>query len=270
MVQARTALLDALEALGPHRDAVIVIGAQAVYLHTGEAQVALAEATKDSDLALDTRQLEDAPLVEELLIEAGFELDTEKPQPGRWRSAAGIPVDLMVPEALAGPGGPNARAARISPHGKMTARRADGLEAAVVDHMPMLIRSLEDDRALVAQVAGPAALLVAKLHKIGERRASPGRLVDKDAHDIYRLLTAVQTGSFVTVLQRLREHDLAGQSTTEALALLDELFASGMDALGSVMAGRAEQGIGDPETVAASAAALARDILDAVELEPRA
>jgi hypothetical protein len=44
-----------------------------------------------------------------------------------------------------------------------------------------------DDRVFTANVAGSAALLVAKLHKLGERQATPGRLVDKDAHDIYRL-----------------------------------------------------------------------------------
>jgi len=32
---ARSALLDALEALREHRNSVIVIGAQAIYLHTG-------------------------------------------------------------------------------------------------------------------------------------------------------------------------------------------------------------------------------------------
>jgi hypothetical protein len=46
-------LLDALEALAAHRDALVVVGAQAIYLHTGEADVALAEATKDSHLAID-------------------------------------------------------------------------------------------------------------------------------------------------------------------------------------------------------------------------
>ena len=57
LVAARSALLDAFEALHAHRDAVIVIGAQAIYLHTGAGEVGLAEATKDSDLALDTRIL---------------------------------------------------------------------------------------------------------------------------------------------------------------------------------------------------------------------
>ncbi len=50
LVAARRVLLDALDALAAHRDALVVIGAQAIYLHTGEADVALAEATKDSDL----------------------------------------------------------------------------------------------------------------------------------------------------------------------------------------------------------------------------
>lgn len=34
LVQSRTALLDALEALADHRDAVVIIDAQAVYLRT--------------------------------------------------------------------------------------------------------------------------------------------------------------------------------------------------------------------------------------------
>jgi hypothetical protein len=45
LVAARGALLDALVALREHLDAVIVVGAQAIYLHTGAAPVALAEAT---------------------------------------------------------------------------------------------------------------------------------------------------------------------------------------------------------------------------------
>ena len=57
LVAARSALLDALEALDGLRESVIVVGAQAVYLHTGSADVALAEATKDSDLVVDPREL---------------------------------------------------------------------------------------------------------------------------------------------------------------------------------------------------------------------
>jgi len=52
-VIARRVPLDALEALGPHRDATILVGAQAIYLHTGDADLAVAEYTTDADLALD-------------------------------------------------------------------------------------------------------------------------------------------------------------------------------------------------------------------------
>jgi hypothetical protein len=113
LVQARSALLDALDALQDHRESVVVIGAQAIYLHTGSAEVALAEATKDSDLALDVRSLGDDPLIEVAMERANFNRNPESNQPGAWVSPTGIPVDLMVPQALAGKGG--RRGARIPP-----------------------------------------------------------------------------------------------------------------------------------------------------------
>jgi hypothetical protein len=258
--------LDALEALLAHREAVVVVGAQAVYLHTGGAQVALAEATKDSDLALDTRHLGTEPHVEDALRQAGFELNKEARQPGMWVSPNGVPVDLMVPEALGGR--PGHRAARIPPHGDRTARQAVGLEAAVVDnlwlHIPSLVEG--DTRVVEARVAGPAALIVAKLHKIHERRGTPDRLVDKDAHDVYRLLVVVQTHDLVEGFCRLRAHELSRGPTEAALQMLHELFSAGPDALGSEMAGRAEEGIGQPATVAAAASALADDLLRALNV----
>ena len=53
LVRARSVLLDAIDALREHNDAIIVVGAQAVYLRTGGVDVALAEATKDSDVTVD-------------------------------------------------------------------------------------------------------------------------------------------------------------------------------------------------------------------------
>jgi hypothetical protein len=261
VIAARSALLDALRALRPYPDAVIVIGAQAIYLHTGAVRVAIAEATKDSDLALDTRNLAAAPLLEDAMQDAGFRLDPKVQQPGTWLNARGIPVDLMVPESLAG--GSGRRGARIPPHSKYAARRAAGLEAAVVDHARLEVRALAtgDDRA---NVAGPSALLIAKLHKLGERAAAPGRLVDKDAHDIYRLLVGVSTDQFASTLRRLRSDDMAGRATRQALAFLAELFSAGPDALGCLMAGRAEEGVGNPATVSSSAAILAADLLAAL------
>jgi hypothetical protein len=262
---ARSALLDALDALQLHLHALVVIGAQAIYLHTGGAAVALAETTKDSDIALDTRALSDTPLIEDAMREAGFHLDPNFPQPGSWLSAEDIPVDLMVPASLVRATG--RRGARIPPHSKHAARRATGLEATIVDHAPMHVAALDpgDSRACTVNVAGPAALLVAKLHKIAERADTPDRLLDKDAHDLYRLLVAIPTGQLATSLWRLQADPLAGKATRHAIALLDELFAAGPQALGSMMAGRAEQGIGDPAVVSAAVAALAGDLAAALQ-----
>ena len=263
LVKARSALLDALEALAEHRDAVVVVGAQAIYLHTGSVDVALAEATKDSDLVIDPTRLSDEPLIEEAMVSAGFYLDPLSNQPGAWMNPVGVPVDLMVPEALAGGGGKAARAARIPPHARGATRRARGLEAAIVDHEPMTVDSLDssDTRSFEANVAGSAALIVAKLHKLGERQKFEDRLVDKDAHDIYRVFRAVQAETLVPRFELLRANDTSREVTEEALVYLYELFGD-ETALGSVMAGRAEEGIGNPEEVSASVVLLARDLLD--------
>jgi hypothetical protein len=173
----------------------------------------------------------------------------------------------MVPEALAGAAASQRRGAHIPPHANTAARRAVGLEAAVVDHAPMRVTALGegDERACTVEVAGPAALLVAKLHKLGERRDNPRRLEDKDAHDVYRLFVAVPTDALATTLQRLLADPLAGAVTEQALAYLQDMFAAGPEAIGSAMAGRAEVGVGEPDTVAASVAVLADDLLLALE-----
>jgi hypothetical protein len=267
LVISRTVMLDALEALADHRDSVIVIGAQAVYLRTGSAQVALAEATKDSDLAIDPQTLEDDPLIERAMEAAGFIPNPESRQPGAWINLEGIPVDLMVPEALAGSGGPQTRGARVPPHDRRAMRRARGLEAAVVDNDIQMVRALDpsDDRALEARVAGPAALLVAKIYKIAERVDAPHRLNDKDAHDIYRILVAIETEDLATRFRRVLADPICADESNEALDWMTELVASGPDALIASMAGRAEAGLGDPETVSLSTALLATDLLAALQ-----
>ena len=134
------------------------------------------------------------------MTRADFHLNLADPQPGSWLSRDGIPVDLMVPETLGGQGG--RRGARIPPHGRRATRRAAGLEAAIVDNAPMTIGALDpgDRRQTTVAVAAPAALLVAKLYKIGERQHQPRRLVNKDAHDIYRLLVATDPAAIATRL----------------------------------------------------------------------
>ena len=66
-VAARRVLLDALEALGPHRKAVVLVGAQAIYLHVGEGDMAVAPFTTDGDLAINPSVLDDEPILAEAL-----------------------------------------------------------------------------------------------------------------------------------------------------------------------------------------------------------
>jgi hypothetical protein len=262
LVRSRSALLDALDALDAQRDAIIVIGAQAVYVRTSAAPVALAEATKDTDLALDPRALAPAPRIEEAMARAGFIV---MGQPGSWVNADGIPVDLMVPSTLAGPGNRQTRGARLPPHDRTSMRRANGLEATLVDNDAMDVHALDirDSRRHHVRVAGPAALIVAKTFKIAERADAPQRLNDKDAHDIYRILVGTDTAELAARFQRLRTDQVSSGTTLEAQEHLRTLFG-GPDALGSAMAGRAEEGIGEPATVSLATATLTSDLLDAI------
>ncbi|WP_245564205.1 hypothetical protein [Nocardia testacea] len=267
LARTRTVLLDALEALVEHRDVVIVVGAQAVYLHTGGVEVAIAEATKDSDVAVDTRDLGGDPTINEAMEKANFVLNPTSGQPGAWLSPDGIPVDIMVPETIAG-GGKNRRSVHQPPHHKMAMRRARGLEAAIVDNSEIVVRPLTEDdgRAISAKVAGPAALIVAKCHKIHERidDPNPDRLKDKDAHDIYRILRAFEPEDLAPAFSRLLAEEVSAQVTDEAVDILQNLFAAGPDAIGSAMAGRAEEEVGDPAEVSASLAFLAEELVEAI------
>ncbi|WP_433227850.1 hypothetical protein [Actinomadura formosensis] len=115
------------------------------------------------------------------------------------------------------------------------------------------------------KVAGVAALLVAKLHKISERVDKPRRLNDKDAHDIYRVMIDSETEELAERFLPLLGDPISSGPTKEALQHLYDLFAVGPSATGSAMAGRAEEGIGEPETVALAVSLLAADVLAAIE-----
>lgn len=266
-IAARRALLDALEALKAHQDALVLVGAQAIYLYTGAADVEIATTTKDSDLVIVPDRLGDDPLIAAALEGAGFHRDLQGHQ-GMWLSEDGIPVDLLVPQAYESG---DHRGARIPPHDKRDARRVPGLEAAAVDHRQMNIEALDptDGRQRTANVAGPGALVVAKMHKIGERvaRADAGgrdRTTNKDAHDVFRLLSAVETNEVVGGLRLALENDLSADSTRQAIAFLRDLASSPESRL-CTMAGAAEAEVGDPGEVATRTWALAQDVLERLD-----
>ncbi len=257
-VRARTALLDAADALADQLDAVVLVGAQAIYLHTGGADFASAEYTTDADLCVEPAALSDTPLLSDLLEACGFLSGTD---PGEWLSPDRIRVDVMVPEALAGPG---SRGARLGPHGKRAARRGKGLEGALVDRARMKITSLDPGvaRSVAMLVAGPAALLVAKVHKITERTGTGDRASDKDALDVLRLLQAIDTATVAAGLAQLADHDLSAAVTAEAVSRLAPLFGN-PEAVGIRMAVRAAGLSAEEDVITASLTVLVSDLLAA-------
>lgn len=261
-VLARRVLLDALQALAPQRKGIILVGAQAIYLHTGEIDLAVAPFTTDGDIAINPSALQPEPKLEQVLRSAGFRPTA---QPGIWSTsrslggvAAEVTIDLLVPETM---GGGGRRAADLGEHGDRVARKVRGLEAALVDNEEMTILSLEerDTRAFPVAVAGPAALLVAKVHKLKDR-VGTDRGNDKDALDALRLLRALPARALAARLRMLTEDPIAGEVTEEALASLRDLF-SNVNSSGSQMAGRAAAPLEDRDTIAASCAALTEDLL---------
>lgn len=256
-VLARRVLLDALDALGSQRDAVVLVGAQAIYLHVGEADLAVPVMTTDGDLAVDPARLHEMPLLAEALAAAGF----APSQPGSWRGDGGVEIDLMVPAAVAGR--PGRRGADLGVHGATVARQAKGLEPALVDREMHRVESLDpaDPRAFDVPVAGPAALLVAKLHKIAERVGTK-RAEDKDALDILRLLRGVDTEMLAARLVALEDDPRSAAITAEAIGHLAPLFGKD-DSPGCVMAGRAAFPAESAEVIAKSAAILAAEVMRA-------
>ncbi|HWO68062.1 MAG TPA: hypothetical protein VNO31_49310 [Umezawaea sp.] len=264
--KARTVLLDALEGLGPHRDAVVLVGAQAVYLHTGGADFGTAPTTTDADLVLVPDLLADEPSVADAMRAAGF---VPGAQPGSWLGDGDIAVDLMAPEALCGTG--SRRSARLQPphDATTTARRTLGLEAAVVDNDIRVITALDDGdaRSFEIKVAGPAALLVSKVVKIVERRDQPLRLKPKDGLDVLRLLRRVDTARLVRGLRALAAADLTRAIVGRVVEDLRSLAAEPDDLL-PTPAAEAEAGFTDPDEVKFSMVALVDDLLRALDTEP--
>jgi hypothetical protein len=222
-VAARAVLLDALEALGSHLENVVLVGAQAVYHHTGATTLNVPVMTTDADLALDTRLLSDEPEIGASLRNAGF---APGANPGHWIGAGDVAVDLMVVPYQANTQKRSARSARIPPHEAKTARITPGLEPALVDCQRAGIGALSpgDNRRFTIRVAGPAALLVAKAIKLNERLAHvdhrPDRVKEKDALDAFRILQAVETEELITGFRSHLADEHAARSSKLGIDIL--------------------------------------------------
>ncbi|HTS25310.1 MAG TPA: GSU2403 family nucleotidyltransferase fold protein [Bryobacteraceae bacterium] len=267
-IVARGVLLDALEALGLQRKAVILVGAQAIYLYTGAIELAVAEFTTDADITLDPSRLDPVPEIESAMIAGGFHRGKRVGSWGVFRDISGVPtnveVDLMVPEAV---GGPGSRAARLVGHAKHVAQKARGLEAALIDQNMTTISALDetDKRAFPVAVAGPTALMVSKLHKIQERLAEleQRRLNAKDALDVLRLLRAIPTHDLASMFVKLLDTEVSKAVSREALIVLKDLFSTPRG-IGSQMAVRAAGPLANADEIAGSCSILASDLLKAV------
>lgn len=182
---------------------------------------------------LDPTRLSDRPAIGAAMTAAGFELGEN---PGVWearfrRDESGaevvVPVDLIVPMAIASSAG--RRSARLGgEHGKRTAQKSRGLEGALVDASPIQIAALDanDTRSLAINVAGEAALLVAKLHKLGDRLDEPRRLEAKDAGDVYRLFDSLAADAMADRIRLLLNDERSAEVTTAALSYGENLFGS--------------------------------------------
>ncbi len=269
-IAARRVLLDALDAIGPQIGAVTLIGAQAIYLRTVGRLVTYQPYTTDADLVLDPGQLAEIPALGDALRQAGFVLTSE---PGIWEARferdagelpATVPVDLIVPESIAPTAG--RRSARLPDrHGRNTARKTPGVEGALVDRGPIEIASLDiaDQRRVIVGVAGEGALLVAKLHKLGERLERPDRLQPKDAGDVYRLFDVVDPSEMADRIRMLLGDGRSTQITEQAIEYGMRLFGEARP-VGVELAQAALQGTLPKDTVAGTVIAYWKALLAAL------
>ncbi len=269
-IYARRVLLDALTALEPHLNAVILVGAQAVYLQTEKRLPSYQAYTTDADLVLEPDNLADEPPLKKVMAAAGF---VHTGEPGRWHRSIklpnaedtlSVPIDLIVPSQIAPKGG--RRSARLpKDHGKDTARKIAGVEGALIDRNLLTVPALDkaDERQVTLKVAGKGALLVAKAHKLGERLNNPKRLLPKDAGDVYRIFDSTPVEEMVHIVRKLLTHPLSMNTAGQSLEYLRKLFATASSP-GTELAVQALTGVEEPAVVATTMARYTQELLVAI------
>ncbi len=248
MAEARDLLLDALVVLEPHREALIVVGAQAVYEHTRLVEGLEQPSTNDSDLAVDPSLVTPSASIYRAMLDAGFFqarpersgiYSREPTEPG------GKPhfptLDLIAPESVAGSSRSH-RGARIAGQDRKAVNKADGLELALLDHTWRSIGPIAPESArgeLEVKVAGPAALLCAKAWKLQERvrdadAGKPWRLREKDAGDVWQLMYVSDPVDVRQSFDRHERHPSMGPAIRTGREYLGSLF--GPEGRGRILA----------------------------------
>lgn len=233
---SRRLLIDAIKALSVFGDAITVVGAHAVHVWVQNAWGRIdMEATRDSDITINPSFVAEDPKIIEMLKAIGVEPALSN-RPGIYGliDETGFPLqarttfDILVPEVYAGTG---RRAARI-PGQNNAATRAIGLELVLWDrHMFNLETFDEPNESVVAYIAGPASLLVAKIHKVHERweqrATSPERLRPKDSGDIALLMMVSDANEVADIMRRnALEHPEISQVVRSAAQWLSLLYGN--------------------------------------------
>jgi hypothetical protein len=234
---SRRLLVHTIKALKEFKEAVTVIGAHAVHIWVEQAWGPTGmEATRDGDIVLNPVFVAADPKLIDVMAGVGITPALED-RPGiygfadeadmEWRQRT--TVDLIVPEAYAGPG---RRAARILGQRHATSR-AVGLELALWDRTLAALTTLDDPTESVeAYVAGPAALLTAKVHKVhkvherlADAQTRPARLKAKDSGDVALLMMVSDPAQVAQVMvEAVVEHPEISDVVTKAAMWLTELY----------------------------------------------
>lgn len=281
-VAARAVLLDALDILGSQRRGVVLVGAQAICIRVGDSGLAVSLHTTDADLGLIPDLLAATPELAACMTRAGFRHDSAS-SVGIWvadRVIDGAPglaqVDLLVPDAVSGRAGEGKRRPDIPPHDPRAARIVRGIEGALFDHDTMRVGALDptDARAFDVAVAGPAALVIAKAHKIRERLGQVRRAntVAKDALDVLRVLRGTSEDDvaerWCALLAEGTSPDTVRIATAvvarDALEFVRSEFAVA-GGRGCELAVQAAIGTEEPAMIRASLAELARRVVTRID-----
>jgi len=238
---SRRLLIDTIRALADFSDAITVIGAHAVHVWVQDILGPIdMQATRDADVAVNPVLVTPDPKL--LDIMGGIGVTPALPdRPGiyGYSGESSLPlaerttIDLIVPEAYAGSG---RRAARIAGQ-QHAAGRAVGLELTVWDRHRRTLTAVDDPTDMVgAWVAGPAALLVAKAHKVHERLEQmvtrPDRLRPKDSGDVGLLMMASDPEEVATVMiTQSSEHPEIALVVSQAARWLTEMYSEPMSIL---------------------------------------